>query len=55
MKKRLFQWTVYSIGFLLILYPVNGFNYKAISISVVIGFFAGLLNSILINIKDLKK
>lgn len=44
--KKTIEWIIYSVMFLLILYPLNGLNIKAISISLVIGFFAGILNTI---------
>lgn len=46
MIKNLFVWLMYSCLMSVILIPVIGVNIKLISIGVVLGFFAGILNEI---------
>lgn len=47
MEKKLIKWGIYTLIFLLILIPLIGFTIKLISIALVIGFFAAILNEIL--------
>lgn len=41
------KWSIYSLLFFLIIFIFIEFSLRAIGISIILGFFAGLLNNIL--------
>ena len=46
LKKELLSWFIYSIGFSLLCKPFTNTILQTLSIGVILGFFAGILNSI---------
>lgn len=46
MKKRLLVLFTYSFIFMILLLPYTGLSFKTITGGVILGFFAGILNSI---------
>lgn len=55
MNKKTLKWVVYSIGFSIISIPIHlqigSSVWTWISVSMILGFFAGILNEILAEIK----
>ncbi len=46
MIKNLIQWLIYSIIFSILLIPFTDFTVKTLSLGIILGFFAGILNDI---------